>query len=101
MMKNTFREISEARKVLGLPEKATLTEIKSAYQSLVKQWHPDKNPGESEKCVEMTQEINRAYEVIMAYCDRYQISFQKEDVAQYRSAEEEWMDQFGHDPLWS
>lgn len=38
------QDIIAARDVLGLPERATMEEIKSRYRSLMHQWHPDKNP---------------------------------------------------------
>ncbi|MBN2060090.1 MAG: DnaJ domain-containing protein [Deltaproteobacteria bacterium] len=37
-----FDEISKARKILELPEMATMAEIKSNYRRLLAKWHPDK-----------------------------------------------------------
>ena len=37
-----FRQIDEARKILGLDEEATLEEIKEAYHTKAKEFHPDK-----------------------------------------------------------
>ena len=44
-----YQEISEARHLLGLPEQATLKEIKSNYKSLLYKWHPDKCNEKKEK----------------------------------------------------
>jgi len=41
-----FEEIDKARKLLGLPQQATLNEIKDAYRRIAKEYHPDKQkPG--------------------------------------------------------
>ncbi len=49
--------------VLGVHRRATSQEIRKAYKSLARQWHPDKNPddpGAEEKFIEIT----RAYELL-------------------------------------
>lgn len=45
---------------MGVSESATLAEIKSAYRSLARQYHPDVNPDGEEKF----KSISRAYEVL-------------------------------------
>lgn len=49
-------------KILGVPNTATQEEIKNAYRSLVKKYHPDINPDAS--AVSIIQDINEAYEVL-------------------------------------
>jgi molecular chaperone DnaJ len=49
--------------VLGVPEKATQDEIKKQYRRLAKQYHPDRNKGES-KAAERFKEISEAYQVL-------------------------------------
>jgi DnaJ-class molecular chaperone len=78
----TYEEISEARKLLGLGETATLKEIKQAYRRMSFRHHPDKNhlnrndpPNE-----EMMKKLNRAYKLLTDYCTRYSYSFKEEDV---------------------
>ncbi|MCX5616865.1 J domain-containing protein [Bombella sp. TMW 2.2559] len=50
-------------KVLGVSRTASDKEIRSAYRRLVKQYHPDRNPGDT-KAEERFKEIGKAYEVI-------------------------------------
>ena len=48
---------------LGLTKGATAEDIKKAYRSLAKEWHPDKNPNNTE-AEEKFKEISEAYEVL-------------------------------------
>jgi molecular chaperone DnaJ len=49
--------------VLGVKRDASETEIKKAFRSFAKQYHPDVNPGNKEAEVKF-KEINEAYEVL-------------------------------------
>ena len=49
--------------VLGVSKNATEDEIKKAYRSLAKKYHPDLNPGDKE-AEEKFKEINEANEVL-------------------------------------
>jgi DnaJ-class molecular chaperone len=95
-----YQKIYEARKLLELPERATMNEIKSNYRNLIKKWHPDKCGASKEKCAEMTGKIIRAYKIILDYCRYYKYSFSEEEVKNYLSDEEWWFERFGEDPLW-
>ena len=55
--------IEDPYKVLGVSPDASDEEIKRAYRSLAKKYHPDRNPGDQEAARKM-QEINAAYEQI-------------------------------------
>ena len=55
--------IDDPYKVLGVSPDASDDEIKRAYRSLAKKYHPDLNPGDTEAAKKM-QEINAAYEQI-------------------------------------
>lgn len=74
-----FHEIERARRILGLEEEATLDEIKEAYRSLARRYHPDRDPGSEERM----REVNWAYEVLMNYVSCYRYSFREEDVKRH------------------
>ncbi len=97
---NMFDKITEARKLLELPERATMKDIKSNYRSLLAKWHPDRCSEKKELCHEMTKKLNAAYKTIIAYCSQYQYSFSKEEMKNYLPQDELWLKQFGQDPLW-
>ncbi len=51
--------------VLGVPVTAELSEIKTAYRALAKQYHPDINPN-NQVATQRFQEIKQAYEFLLA-----------------------------------
>jgi len=76
-----FKQIDEARRLLGLQETATLDEIKDAYRQLSLKFHPDRlQEGEKEKAEEMMKKINQAKDIILIYCANYRYSFKEDDV---------------------
>jgi len=97
---NKYREITAARKLLGLPETATMASIKASYRRLLAKWHPDKCVEDKELCHQMTQKIICAYKTIMDYCSHYQYSFSEQTIRRHLSPEEWWIDRFGNDPIW-
>lgn len=97
---NKYQRITEARKLLELPERATMEDIKSHYRSLLAQWHPDKCSEDKELCNEMTRKIVAAYKTIITYCDHYTYSFSKEEIRNYLPEDEWWVERFGDDPVW-
>ena len=75
-----FKQIDEARKILGLEKTATLEEIKSAYKILVLKYHPDKCKDEKKKeCEEMFKRITNANDILISYCAGYIYSFKEKD----------------------
>jgi molecular chaperone DnaJ len=50
-------------KTLGVDKNASADDIKKAYRTLVKKYHPDLHPGDKE-CAEKFKEINEANEVL-------------------------------------
>ena len=77
-----FKEIDEARRVLGLGETATLKEIKSAYRRMASRYHPDKHSGDAHaESEEMMKRLNWAYKLLTEFCRDYKYTFREEDVA--------------------
>lgn len=71
-----FELIDKARRILGLGEEASMSEIKAAYRKLAAEYHPDKSPD----TVEEFKKIADAYEILEIYCANYRYSFRKEQV---------------------
>jgi hypothetical protein len=62
--------IEKCRQILSVSTRAPLREIKEAYLDLAKVWHPDRFAGNSrleKKATEKLAEINRAYEILLAF----------------------------------
>ena len=75
-----FKQIDEARRLLGLDETATLEEIKHAYRELSLKYHPDRLKGKANKqSEEMMKRINRAKDILLVYCANYRYSFKEKD----------------------
>jgi tetratricopeptide (TPR) repeat protein len=53
--------IGECYQILGLSSNATISEVKSSYRRLARQYHPDVNPGNSRSQEQFIQ-INQAYQ---------------------------------------
>ncbi|MEW6618889.1 MAG: J domain-containing protein [bacterium] len=88
----TFKNLDEARRILGLDEEVSLEEIKEAYHNKAKKLHPDKG-GEEEQM----KRLNQAYKLLISYCSNYKISFRQED---YKRANPDVMERFMHDWMW-
>ncbi|HEX8206853.1 MAG TPA: molecular chaperone DnaJ [Solirubrobacteraceae bacterium] len=50
-------------KILGLDKKASADDIKKAHRKLVRQFHPDRNPGDA-KAEERFKEVQAAYDIL-------------------------------------
>ena len=100
-MKTRFEIISEARKILELPESATFDQIRNNYKQLIKKWHPDKNHSNPAVAELKTRQIIEAYKIIIQYCHEYRYSFARNEVEKYMSDRERWFRQFGCDPIWA
>jgi len=98
-----WQAIEQAREVLGLPERATLAEIKYRYRRLSKLHHPDATGAGGEG--EQMYRITAAYELLMRYCNEYRFPLQREDAGDegvnIYDPEDWWQARFGQDPLWS
>ncbi len=95
-----YDEITWARKILDIPDRATMESIKERYKEEIKKWHPDTCNENKALCEEKTKEIIKAFKILLDYCNKYNISFSKEEVEKYISEAEFWAKKFGDDPLW-
>jgi len=75
-----FEQIDQARKILGLDERATLDEIKDSYRKLSRKYHPDICKQDRRHCEEMSKQINHAKDILLAYCSGYRYSFKEKEV---------------------
>lgn len=103
MKKIDRHELIQAARALGLGKKASINEIRAAYKSLMKEWHPDRCPDGEEACLEMAKKISHAYALLIEYCEELPIDLSEEGIksATPEAAREEfWNEHFGKDPLW-
>ena len=76
-----FKEVDEARKLLGLDKEATLAEIKVAYRKLSLRYHPDRCKNRNKKdCQEMFKKVSNSNDILVSYCGGYSYSFKEKDV---------------------
>lgn len=92
----TYKELQTAMALLGLPERATLAQIKSRYRTMVKETHPDTGIGGS---AEAFRRLHDAYRTVIEYAAAYKISFSEDDFYE-QNPEERLRKQFEHDPIW-
>ncbi|MDI6815308.1 MAG: GvpL/GvpF family gas vesicle protein, partial [Dehalococcoidales bacterium] len=78
----TFDEVDAARKILGLGEEATLSDIKDSYRNLARRFHPDQHPGDPE-AQKQFEKITKAYRLLLDYCQKEWCSFTQEDVTNF------------------
>jgi DnaJ-class molecular chaperone len=97
---NRYEEITKARNLLELPERATMEEIKASYRNLIRKWHPDRSKESNKKTTEMAARIVAAHGLIMDYCNHYKFSFSKDEVKYHLSEDDWWLERFGNDPVW-
>ena len=100
MKRTTFdaAEIDQARKLLGLGERASMGEIKAAYRLRCKQCHPDVVKDKKTGTRSM-KDLNAAYRLLLEYCESYRFSFSPEEVESF-DPEKWWSRRFG-DNLYS
>jgi hypothetical protein len=86
-------EIDQARRLLGLGERASMAEIKIAYRHMCKQWHPDVATDKTTSTRKM-KDINAAYRLLLEYCESYRFSFSPEEIESF-DPEKWWSRRFG------
>jgi len=95
--------LKAAAEVLGIPEHASLNEIRQKYHEQIKVWHPDVSKQDPAVSHEMTIRLKKAYDLLVDYCMNHTFSFRIEDLARdlEQSPSDYWMERFGDDPIWS
>jgi len=95
----SYKEIMQAKEILGLPSFANREYIKKKHREIVKKYHPDRNSVQNKEAMELIKKINNAYKVIEHYIDNYEYSFEKDTIARYNP---ETGSSFADyiDPLW-
>lgn len=61
--------VNEAAQILEIPLNATAEQLKKAFRTLSKKYHPDKNPGDKH-AEEMFKKVNEAHQVFLKYLER-------------------------------
>jgi hypothetical protein len=91
-----------AAEVLGIPEHASLNEIRQTYYEQIKVWHPDVSQHDPAVSHEMTIRLKNAYDLLVDYCMNHPFSFRIEDLARdlEQSPADFWLERFGDDPIW-
>jgi hypothetical protein len=74
-----FEAIDRAKRLLGLGEETTPSEIKRAHRKLAFRSHPDKNPRGGPVDREFN-ELTQAYKLLLEYCQSDRCSLRKEEV---------------------
>jgi len=62
-----FEDIDKARRLLGLGEEITRSDIKNAHRKLAFKYHPDKNP-EGAPFDKNFNELTQSYKLLLEYC---------------------------------
>lgn len=86
----SFDTLIKAKTLLGLSDKATLSDIKIRYKNMMRTWHPDKHPDDTDTAHAMSTQINDAYAVLLEYCSRYEFNFDEEHLREKTLTPQEW-----------
>jgi hypothetical protein len=89
----TFVEIDRARLLLGLEERVSIHDIKSAYRRLSKRYHPDA-AGSGSEASGRFRELHAAYRLLLSYCEHCRISLTRDELQSF-DPEEWWFRRFG------
>jgi DnaJ-class molecular chaperone len=73
--------IAKSRKALGIGESASIRQIRSAYRALWQEHHPDTGGAGGGGDRERLAELKRSYDILIRYCEEYDISFDEKNAA--------------------
>lgn len=74
-------QLRKAREALGIGESTTLRQIRLAYRARWQEYHPDTSKGTERVDNERLAELKRSYDILIRYCEEYEISFDKKNAA--------------------
>lgn len=86
----SFDTLIKAKTLLGLSDKATLSDIKTRYKNMMQQWHPDKHPDDPETAHTMSTQINDAYAILLEYCSNYEYNLDENFLKEQTLTPQEW-----------
>lgn len=86
----SFDTLIKAKTLLGLSDKATLSDIKSRYKNMMRDWHPDVHPNDIETAHTMSTQINAAYALLLEYCSQYEFNFDEDHLREKTLTPQEW-----------
>jgi len=86
----SFDTLIKAKTLLGLSDKATLSDIKTRYKNMMQEWHPDKHPDDADTAHAMSTQINEAYALLLEYCSKYEFNFDEEHLREKTLTPQEW-----------
>ena len=86
----SFDALIKAKTLLGLSDKATLSDIKIRYKNMMRTWHPDKHPDDTDTAHAMSTQINEAYAILLEYCSQYEFNFDEEHLREKTLTPQEW-----------
>jgi DnaJ domain len=68
--------LNEACEILGLDQKASRKEVRTAYRRTARLWHPDHAPAEQEVEYRLRMEqVNNAYQKLLQFIEDYRFEF--------------------------
>jgi preprotein translocase subunit Sec63 len=99
----TAKSVMEAAEILGIGERASLSEIRFRYHERIRQWHPDVSQKDPAVSHEMTIRVMEAYNLLVDYGMNHTFSFRLNDLERdlEQNPADYWMERFGDDPIWS
>lgn len=86
----SFDTLIKAKTLLGLSDKATLSDIKTRYKNMMQQWHPDKHPNDTDTAHTMSTQINEAYAILLEYCGNYEYNLDENFLKEQTLTPQEW-----------
>lgn len=85
-----YEAVIKAKTLLGLHDKATLSEIKTRYKAMMHRWHPDKHPEDPDTATAMSAKINEAYKTLLEYVKHYEYRLDEAYLKEACLSPQEW-----------